>query len=104
LKIDVTNDRDGGNICRGPTVELWRVLHLRFTAVMPPTEPVHCIYYFGLAVTMQGARQVMLGDKVFNYGPSEYMLTPIDLPIPTVLSKSIWRAADVRSSLQCRCT
>jgi hypothetical protein len=35
-----------------------------------PTEPVHCIYDFGLAITTQGAKQVMLGDKVFNYGPA----------------------------------
>jgi hypothetical protein len=46
-----------------------------------PTEPVHCVYDFGLAVTTQDAKQVMLGDKVFNYGPGESMRTPIDLPI-----------------------
>jgi len=62
-----------------------------------PTEPVHCIYDFGLAVTTQGAKQIMLGDKVFNYGPGESMLAPIDLPIRSVHSKSIWSAADVRS-------
>jgi len=32
-----------------------------------PTEPVHCIYDFGLAVTTQGAKQIMLGDEVLNY-------------------------------------
>jgi len=58
---------------------------------------VHCIYDFGLAVTTQGAKQIMLGDKVFNYGPGESMLAPIDLPIRSVHSKSIWSAADVRS-------
>ncbi len=46
-----------------------------------PTEPVHCVYEFGLAVTAQGAKQVMLGTNVFNYGPGGSMLTPIDLPI-----------------------
>lgn len=45
---------------------------------------MHCIYDFGLAVTTQGAKQIMLGDKVFNYGPGESMLTPIDLPIRSV--------------------
>jgi hypothetical protein len=34
-----------------------------------PTEPAHCIYDFGLAVTTQGAKQVLLGEKVFHYGP-----------------------------------
>lgn len=30
----------------------------------------------------------MLGDKVFNYGPGDFVLTPIDLPIRSVHSKS----------------
>jgi AraC-type transcriptional regulator N-terminus len=46
-----------------------------------PTEPVHCIYDFGLAVTTQGRKQVMLGETVLNYGPGESMLTPMGLPI-----------------------
>jgi hypothetical protein len=56
-----------------------------------PTEPVHCIYDFGLAVTTQGAKQVMLGDRVFNYGPGESMLTPIDLPIGAHISHATRR-------------
>lgn len=29
-----------------------------------PTQPVHCVYDFGLAVTTQGGKQVMLGEDV----------------------------------------
>jgi hypothetical protein len=56
-----------------------------------PTEPVHCIYDFGLAVTTQGAKQVMVGDKVFTYGPGESMLTPIDLPIVAPITRATKR-------------
>ena len=51
-----------------------------------PAEPVRCIYDFGLAVTTQGAKQVILADKLFHYGPAESMLTPIDLPIVAHIS------------------
>ncbi|MBV8810458.1 MAG: AraC family transcriptional regulator, partial [Acidobacteriaceae bacterium] len=56
-----------------------------------PTEPVHCIYDFGLAVTTQGAKQIMLGDEVLNYGPGESMLTPIDLPIISHITRATKR-------------
>jgi len=42
-----------------------------------PTEPVSCVYGLGLAVTTQGGNQVMLGEKVLNYGPGQSMLTTI---------------------------
>ena len=65
---------------------------------------MHCIYDFGLAVTTQGAKQVMLGDKVFNYGPGESMLTPIDLPIRSVHSKAFGALRMYAHILQYRCT
>jgi AraC-like DNA-binding protein len=46
-----------------------------------PTDPLHCIYGLGLGVIAQGAKQVMLGDKVIDYAPGQSMLTTIDLPV-----------------------
>ena len=46
-----------------------------------PTEPLHCIYAFGLGVVAQGSKQVLLGRDVMNYGPGLSMLTTIDLPV-----------------------
>jgi len=78
--------RDGADISRVPTIDLLaRAIerhahsagdHATALAALSihrrdaPTEPVHCIYDFGLAVTTQGRKQVMLGDKVLNYGHS----------------------------------
>lgn len=91
LKVDVMNHRDGGDISRASTIELLaRAIqhhahhagdHLTALPALSlhrrdaPAEPMHCIYDFGLAVTAQGAKQVMLGDKVFNYGPGEWTIT-----------------------------
>ena len=52
---------------------------------------MHRIYDFGLAVTAQGTKQVMVGDKVFNYGPGEFMLTPIDSPIVAHVTRATRR-------------
>lgn len=46
-----------------------------------PTEPLHCIYSLGLGVVVQGNKQVLLGDAVIDYGPGQSMLTTIDLPV-----------------------
>ena len=46
-----------------------------------PTQVVHCIYTLGMAVTLQGAKHVVLGDKPLSYGPGQSLLTTIDLPV-----------------------
>lgn len=52
-------------------------LHRRNAA----TEPLPCIYGFGLGVIAQGEKQVMLGEEVFEYGAGKTMLATIDLPV-----------------------
>ena len=46
-----------------------------------PTEPLHCIFNLGLGLVAQGDKQVMLGEQVISYGPGQSMLTTIDLPV-----------------------
>ncbi len=45
-----------------------------------PTEPIPCIYPLGLALTTQGDKQVTVGDKVLEYFPGQSLVTTIDLP------------------------
>jgi AraC-like DNA-binding protein len=52
-------------------------LHRRSAAA----SPMPCIYGFGLGVIAQGSKQVMLGEKVYDYTPGEAMLTTVDLPV-----------------------
>lgn len=46
-----------------------------------PTQAVHCIYTLGMALTMQGSKHVLLGEKQLSYGPGQSLLTTIDLPV-----------------------
>jgi AraC-like DNA-binding protein len=46
-----------------------------------PTQPIPCIYGFGLAITVRGRKQVTLGDDVFDYGAGQSLLTTADLPV-----------------------
>lgn len=46
-----------------------------------PTQVVHCIYTLGVAVTLQGGKHVLLGERELSYGPGQSLLTTIDLPI-----------------------
>ena len=53
-----------------------------------PTEPLHCIYSLGLGVTARGGKQVMLGEEVMDYGPGQSMLTTIDLPVVSHVTRA----------------
>jgi AraC-like DNA-binding protein len=46
-----------------------------------PTEPMPCIYPLGLVLTTQGDKQVMVGDKILDYVPGQSMLTTVDSPV-----------------------
>src|SRR5881396_487002 len=59
-------------------------LHRRST----PTEPLHCIYRLGLGVVAQGDKQVLLGGEAIDYGPGQSMLTTIDLPVVSHVTRA----------------
>ena len=65
------NDGDYTTAIQGLT------LHRRSAA----TEPLPCIYGFGLGVVARGGKQVMLGEEIFEYGPGRSLLTTVDLPV-----------------------
>ena len=53
-----------------------------------PTEPLHCIYNLGLGVVAQGDKQVLLGEESIDYGPGQSMLTTIDLPVVSHVTRA----------------
>ena len=73
-----------------------------------PTEPLHCIYNLGLGVVAQGNKQVLLGDESIDYGPGQSMLTTIDLPVVSHVTRAssaepflgMMLTLDVRSIVQ----
>lgn len=79
-------------------------LHRRST----PTDPLHCIYHLGLGVVAQGGKQVMLGGEPIDYNPGQSMVTTIDLPVVSHVTRASVRdpflgmllTLDVRTLLQ----
>jgi AraC-like DNA-binding protein len=73
-----------------------------------PTEPLHCIYNLGLGIVAQGDKQVLLGGESIDYGPGQSMLTTIDLPVVSHVTRASVRepflgmmlTLDARSILQ----
>ncbi len=46
-----------------------------------PSQPVHCVYTLGMALTVQGSKHVLLGDRDLSYGLGQSLLTTMDLPV-----------------------
>ncbi|MDH4561722.1 AraC family transcriptional regulator [Pseudomonas sp. BN411] len=46
-----------------------------------PSEPLHCLYEPALGLVVQGRKKVLLGDETYYYGPSEYLVVSVDLPV-----------------------
>jgi AraC-like DNA-binding protein len=73
-----------------------------------PTEPLHCIYNLGLGVVAQGDKQVLLGSESIQYSAGQSMLTTIDLPVISHVTRATARepflglmlTLDARSILQ----
>ncbi|RTQ34358.1 AraC family transcriptional regulator [Variovorax gossypii] len=52
------------------------------------TEPVHCIYGFGVGITVSGKKRVALGEEVFDYSAGQSLLTTLDLPVVTHVTQA----------------
>ncbi|WP_046213521.1 AraC family transcriptional regulator [Paenibacillus wulumuqiensis] len=66
-------EREGIQATRIPALSL-----VRNTEV---TAPLHMIYEPAICLVAQGRKQVMLGQESYEYGPADYFLVSVDLPI-----------------------
>ena len=48
-----------------------------------PTERVYSVFRPSFCVIPQGSKEVLLGDEVFRYDPSHYLIATVDLPVVT---------------------
>ena len=46
-----------------------------------PTEPLHALHQPALCIVAQGRKQVMLGQTVYVYDRSQYLVVSVDLPV-----------------------
>lgn len=52
------------------------------------TDPMPCIYGLGLGLTVQGGKRVTLGDEVFDYGAGQSLITTVDLPVVSYVTRA----------------
>lgn len=52
------------------------------------TDPMPCIYGLGLGLTVQGGKRVTLGDEVFDYGTDQSLITTVDLPVVSYVTRA----------------
>lgn len=60
-----------------PTVIRGLSVHRRSTL----GAPMPCIYGLGLGLTLQGRKQVLMGDEVYDFSPGMSLLTTVDLAV-----------------------
>jgi AraC-like DNA-binding protein len=70
---------------------------VRATISPVPTEVVHCVNEPRLGIVVQGAKRTIVGDRVFEYGEGDFVITSVDLPI----ASRITRASAARPYLAC---
>jgi len=54
---------------------------LKLYRASAPWEPIHGVYKPSLCLIAQGNKQVMLGESVYLYDPSHFLLVAVDLPV-----------------------
>jgi len=52
------------------------------------SEPMPCIYSLGVGIITQGHKHIMVGDRLFNYGPGQLMLSTFDLPVTAHVTRA----------------
>jgi AraC-like DNA-binding protein len=45
------------------------------------TEPIHMVHEPAVCLVVQGAKSVMLGDRVLNYDASRFLVVTVDVPL-----------------------
>lgn len=54
---------------------------LNFYRQSQPTEPVYCVFPPCLVLVVQGGKQAVLGGETYRYGPGNFLLTSVDVPV-----------------------
>ncbi|HTD06619.1 AraC family transcriptional regulator [Undibacterium sp.] len=52
------------------------------------SAPMPCIYGLGLGITVQGGKRVTLGAEIFDYGPGQSLVTSVDLPVVSYVTRA----------------
>jgi AraC-like DNA-binding protein len=65
----------------GDGVHATSVPRLSVVRFSRPSEPVHGVHKAAICIIAQGRKQVIVGQEMFHYGPSQHLLVSVDLPV-----------------------
>lgn len=68
------------------------------------TDPMPCIYGMGLGMTVRGEKRVTLGSDIYDFMPGQTLVTSVDLPVVTYVTRAspdepylgLWLQLDAR--------
>jgi AraC-like DNA-binding protein len=72
----------------GDGVHATPIPRLNLIRMSQPTVPLHTLHEPALCILAQGAKQVLLGDKLFAYDPANYLVVSVDVPIVGQVTKA----------------
>ncbi len=52
------------------------------------SDPMPCIYGLGLGIALQGDKRVTLGSEIYDYGPGQSLLTSVELPVVSYVTRA----------------
>ncbi|MGH8777963.1 AraC family transcriptional regulator N-terminal domain-containing protein [Paraburkholderia sp.] len=61
---------------------------LFFARRSSPTQPLHIAQWPCLALVVQGAKSLRLGEELLSYGVGDYLVTSIDLPVASRVTRA----------------
>ncbi|RYZ85634.1 MAG: AraC family transcriptional regulator [Proteobacteria bacterium] len=66
---------------RGEGLEPTSIPELQISYSTAPTSPIHTVYRPCFCLILQGEKDVTLESKTYSYGPEQYLVSSIDLPV-----------------------
>ena len=57
------------------------VQRVSIVRISRPSEPMHGVHKAAICLVAQGRKQLVVGDEVFRYEPSQQLLVSLDLPL-----------------------
>lgn len=84
------------------------IASLKFYRRSAVSDTMPCIYGLGLGMALQGDKRVAVGDALYDYGPGQSLLTSIDLPVVSYVTRAsasepylgLWLDLDARRVAQ----
>ncbi len=64
------------------------IASLAFYRRSAASDPMPCIYGLGLGIALQGDKRVTLGSGIYDYGPGQSLLTSVDLPVVSYVTRA----------------